>query len=243
MCRGLFINDYTPPYPPNPLLLSPASLTAFQTSSFSAHLPSAVLRGLSPGWSTTWSPPTLPSPSSVAASSPRPQQQQQQHPSAAADCQRRCPLSRPPATVCAVSGLTLSPSPPPPLRFLLIIKSVSLPSLLCSPPPPPLPLRSNPQLNTVCEMLYCASSGRLSLRIHFCSASVTSTAENNHPLFLTLYLYISYPLPAPPPSISRCWRVSVFFSSASLRQPRTARIVMVRLDHSPQPHSIKTHPW
>lgn len=127
----------------------------------------------------------------MAASSPRPQQQQQQHPSAAADCQRRCPLSRPPATVCAVSGLTLSPSPPPPLRFLLIIKSVSLPSLLCSPPPPPL--RSNPQLNTVCEMLYCASSGRLSLRIHFCSASVTSTAENNHPLFLTLYLYISYP--------------------------------------------------
>lgn len=106
-------------------------------------------------------------------------------------------------------GVLLSPVPPPrsvpspgsrclrlPLllsAFLLIIKSVSLPSLLCSPPPPPLPLRSNPQLNTVCEMLYCASSGRLSLRIHFCSASVTSTAENNHPLFVTLYLYISYP--------------------------------------------------
>lgn len=58
-------------------------------------------------------------------------------------------------------------SPSPPSAVLLIIKSVSSLSLLCSPPPPSAPSspRSNPQLNTVREMLHCASSVRRCLRL------------------------------------------------------------------------------
>lgn len=135
--------------PPSSLLL-----LFFPTDniSSSAHLPSAGLRGLSPGWGMTWSPPALPSPSSVAASSPRPEQLH--HPSAAAAA-CRCPLcSRRPR-----HGLRAPSDSVYPLHHLLIIKSVSSPSLLCSPLLL-LPSSSNPQLNTEIRMLYCASSVR-----------------------------------------------------------------------------------
>lgn len=97
---------------PSPLLSS-ASLTAIQhpppflTTPDSAHLPSAGLRGLSPGWGTTSSPPTPPSPSSVAASSPR--AGRRHHPRDAADC--RCP-----PLLSSRHGLTVSL---PPFFFFL----------------------------------------------------------------------------------------------------------------------------
>lgn len=134
---------------------------------------------------------------------------------AATPSERRCRLSVSSSLLSSRHGLCCLRAhavcvslPPPPLltAFLPIIKSVSLPSLLSSPPPPPPPLPcSNPQLNTVWEMLYCAL--HRSLHIHHCSASVCvwSTAENTTTrYFLTLYKYTYFFLPPCPSVLEGC---------------------------------------
>ena len=73
--------------------------------------------------------------------------------------------------LCRLRAHAVSLCPPPPLRFfspnnkerlLVFLVVLPPPPPPPAPSPPPPPLCSNPQLNTVCVMLYCASSARRS---------------------------------------------------------------------------------
>lgn len=185
--RGLFITDYIPPLLPplSSLLLSPASLTGFffQPPPF-IHL-LHLLRLRSPSLCGT--PRALsglkydmiPATATIAQQCGRivaasgatttPSERRRRLSVSVSSS-----LPSPRHGLCRLRAHAVSLCLPPPLRFFLpIIKSVSSPSLLCSPPPPPPPpaaasppppppVCSNPQLNTVCVMLYCASSARRS---------------------------------------------------------------------------------